>query len=60
MEKERAAETEEEIDLKLGAGGLADVEFMVHGQALVGGLWAEEGGWRETGCRKSVLRFTSQ
>jgi len=36
MEKERAAETENEIDLKLGMGGLADVEFMVQGQLLVG------------------------
>ena len=37
MEKERAAETETEIDLKLGMGGLADIEFMVQGQLLVGG-----------------------
>ena len=38
MEKERAAESEEEIDLKLGMGGLADIEFMIQGQLLVGGL----------------------
>jgi len=37
MEKERAAETEEEIDLKLGMGGLADIEFLVQGQLLAGG-----------------------
>jgi glutamate-ammonia-ligase adenylyltransferase len=36
MEKERAAETETEIDLKLGMGGLADVEFIVQGLALEG------------------------
>ncbi|HYA39854.1 MAG TPA: hypothetical protein VEF34_01015 [Syntrophobacteraceae bacterium] len=36
MEKERAAETWQEIDLKLGKGGLADLEFMVQGQLLVG------------------------
>jgi len=36
MEKERAAETDREIDLKLGMGGLADIEFMVQGQLLVG------------------------
>jgi len=36
MERERAAETGREIDLKLGTGGLADVEFMVQGQLLVG------------------------
>ncbi len=40
METERAAETEKEIDLKLGRGGLADIEFMVQGQLLVGGLSA--------------------
>ena len=43
MEKERAAETGTEIDLKLGMGGLADIEFMVQGQLLVGGT---EGGGR--------------
>ncbi len=37
MEKERASETGEEIDLKLGMGGLADIEFVIQGQALVGG-----------------------
>jgi glutamate-ammonia-ligase adenylyltransferase len=37
MEKERGAETEKEIDLKLGMGGLADIEFMVQAQLLVGG-----------------------
>jgi glutamate-ammonia-ligase adenylyltransferase len=37
MEKERAAETGEEIDLKLGVGGLADIEFVIQGQALAGG-----------------------
>lgn len=36
MEKERAAETETEIDLKLGMGGLADMEFMAQGQLLAG------------------------
>ncbi|HIJ68713.1 MAG TPA: bifunctional [glutamate--ammonia ligase]-adenylyl-L-tyrosine phosphorylase/[glutamate--ammonia-ligase] adenylyltransferase, partial [Deltaproteobacteria bacterium] len=39
MEKERAAETETEIDLKLGMGGLADIEFMVQAQLLVGGAF---------------------
>ncbi len=39
IEKERAAETEKEIDLKLGMGGLADIEFMVQGQLLVGGAF---------------------
>jgi glutamate-ammonia-ligase adenylyltransferase len=43
MEKERAAETEWEIDLKLGMGGLADIEFMVQGQLLVGGSTSESG-----------------
>ncbi|MGA2400881.1 MAG: hypothetical protein ABSG91_04135 [Syntrophobacteraceae bacterium] len=43
MEKERAAETEKEIDLKLGMGGLADIEFMVQGQLLVGGRMPEIG-----------------
>jgi glutamate-ammonia-ligase adenylyltransferase len=36
VEKERAAETEKEIDLKLGMGGLADIEFIVQGLALAG------------------------
>ncbi|SPF40082.1 (Glutamate--ammonia-ligase) adenylyltransferase [Syntrophobacter sp. SbD1] len=35
IEKERAEETEKEIDLKLGMGGLADIEFMVQGRMLV-------------------------
>lgn len=34
MEKERAAETDTEIDLKLGMGGLADIEFIVQGLVL--------------------------
>jgi glutamate-ammonia-ligase adenylyltransferase len=34
MERERAGETENEIDLKLGMGGLADIEFIVQGRAL--------------------------
>ena len=38
MEKERAAETGEEIDLKLGMGGLADIEFIVQGEQLCGGF----------------------
>ncbi|MFZ0944607.1 MAG: bifunctional [glutamate--ammonia ligase]-adenylyl-L-tyrosine phosphorylase/[glutamate--ammonia-ligase] adenylyltransferase [Syntrophobacteraceae bacterium] len=43
MEKERAAETETEIDLKLGMGGLADIEFMAQAQMLVGGrIWEIE------------------
>jgi glutamate-ammonia-ligase adenylyltransferase len=41
MEKERAAETEKEIDLKLGMGGLADIEFMVQAQLLAGGRMRE-------------------
>jgi glutamate-ammonia-ligase adenylyltransferase len=36
MERERAAETEDEIDLKLGMGGLADIEFIAQGRLLVG------------------------
>jgi glutamate-ammonia-ligase adenylyltransferase len=59
MEKERAAETGEEIDLKLGMGGLADVEFMVQGQLLVEGPGREsgrkkmeKGEWRTEGGRK--------
>ncbi len=36
MEKERAAETGGQIDLKLGPGGLADIEFIVQGQLLTG------------------------
>jgi len=52
MEKERAAETEKEIDLKLGMGGLADIEFMVQGQLLVGR--AEDGKRRaEDGRRRT-------
>ncbi len=57
MEKERAAETEKEIDLKLGMGGLADIEFIVQGLALAGGT--EGGGWKsgakrmEDGCQTS-------
>ncbi len=43
MEKERAAETDREIDLKLGMGGLADMEFMVQGQLLVAGRVSESG-----------------
>ena len=43
MEKERAAETETEIDLKLGMGGLADIEFMAQAQMLVEGrIWEIE------------------
>ncbi|MDY0041488.1 MAG: hypothetical protein RBS57_14345, partial [Desulforhabdus sp.] len=37
MERERAVETEEAIDLKLGTGGLADLEFIVQGNLLVEG-----------------------
>ncbi|MFZ2447746.1 MAG: hypothetical protein WAW37_15425 [Syntrophobacteraceae bacterium] len=37
MEKERAQETPTEIDLKLGMGGLADIEFLVQGNQLVEG-----------------------
>lgn len=37
MEKERGIETAEEIDLKLGLGGLADIEFLVQGNLLVAG-----------------------
>lgn len=37
MEKERSEETEHEINLKLGMGGLADIEFMVQGKSLVEG-----------------------
>jgi glutamate-ammonia-ligase adenylyltransferase len=43
MEKERAAETEKEIDLKLGMGGLADIEFIVQGQAITGGRMSWNG-----------------
>ncbi|MDR3567444.1 MAG: hypothetical protein P4L43_05380 [Syntrophobacteraceae bacterium] len=38
MEKERAAEKGGEIDLKLGMGGLADIEFIVQGELLAGGF----------------------
>ncbi len=37
MERERAAESAGEIDLKLGIGGLADIEFIVQGQLLTSG-----------------------
>jgi len=37
MERERAKEAEDVIDLKLGMGGLADLEFMVQGYLLVEG-----------------------
>ncbi len=37
MEKERGQESAEEIDLKLGLGGLADIEFLVQGNLLVAG-----------------------
>ncbi|MDR3553824.1 MAG: hypothetical protein P4L55_03630 [Syntrophobacteraceae bacterium] len=37
MEKERAAESGVEIDLKLGMGGLADIEFIVQGELLTTG-----------------------
>ena len=42
---------EEEIDLKLGMGGLADIEFLIQGQLLVGGLNA---GHERTRLRTSV------
>ncbi|MGC8492156.1 MAG: hypothetical protein ACP5SH_10505 [Syntrophobacteraceae bacterium] len=38
MERERAAESGLEIDLKLGMGGLTDIEFIVQGELLTGGL----------------------
>ena len=38
MEKERGAESGGEIDLKLGMGGLADIEFIVQGELLTGAL----------------------
>jgi glutamate-ammonia-ligase adenylyltransferase len=38
MERERAVESGGEIDLKLGSGGLTDVEFIVQGQLLTGAL----------------------
>ena len=50
MEKERAAETEKEIDLKLGMGGLADIEFIVQAQLLVGGT--EDGERRAEGGKR--------
>lgn len=37
MENERAEEREDAIDLKLGMGGLADIEFLVQGQQLIEG-----------------------
>jgi [glutamine synthetase] adenylyltransferase / [glutamine synthetase]-adenylyl-L-tyrosine phosphorylase len=37
MEKERSEETISDIDLKLGMGGLADIEFLVQGKLLVEG-----------------------
>ncbi len=42
MENERAVETEAEIDLKLGMGGLADIEFIVQGLLLLHGYEAEQ------------------
>ena len=37
MEKERSAETASAINLKLGLGGLADIEFLVQGNMLLCG-----------------------
>ena len=51
MEKERAAESGEEIDLKLGMGGLADIEFIVQGELLTSG-WHER--WAPVVVGRSV------
>ena len=59
MEKERAVETDREIDLKLGMGGLADIEFMVQGQLLVGGRRTEDGKGSER-VPRSVRRLVRE
>ncbi len=63
IEKERAAETGEEIDLKLGMGGLADLEFVIQGQALVGGPMPPSRPWtkrpQEASCLKTACMYRS-
>lgn len=41
MEEERSRETPSALDIKLGPGGLADVEFLVQGGQLIQGLGAQ-------------------
>lgn len=55
MEKERAAENDVEIDLKLGMGGLADIEFLVQGNLLLRGHL--DGTPRVRSVRKAVRGF---
>lgn len=58
MEKERAEETETDINLKLGLGGLADIEFLVQGTLLVDGFKKRPqsfGSVRKAACDPSLL-----
>ncbi len=54
MEKERGQESAGEIDLKLGLGGLADIEFLVQGNLLVAGRL------HRTSTSRSVRRAVSE
>lgn len=47
MQRERSEERDDTIDIKLGLGGVADLEFLVQGHLLI------------TGCKEPVLRTGS-
>ncbi len=49
MEKERASEKADQVDVKLGSGGLADLEFLVQGLQLIHG-------WRDADLRFGNVR----
>ena len=50
MERERSEEKGDTIDIKLGMGGLADLEFLVQGQQLVEG-------YRDASLKESSVRL---
>jgi [glutamine synthetase] adenylyltransferase / [glutamine synthetase]-adenylyl-L-tyrosine phosphorylase len=55
MEKERSDETASDINLKLGMGGLADIEFLVQGKLLLEGC--KDGAIRIRSVRQGVREF---
>jgi glutamate-ammonia-ligase adenylyltransferase len=57
MEKERGEESGDQIDLKVGMGGLADIEFIVQGCLLVEGRAHPVPCWRSV--RKTLDGFLS-
>jgi glutamate-ammonia-ligase adenylyltransferase len=53
MQHERSEESDDKVDLKLGLGGLADIEFLVQGHQLLYGHSRPE---LQTGCIRLALK----